>query len=83
MYFSSPGLLETVRAVARNISKGGMLIECSKFLAPMTSCQLGFTVPEWMTFKTDPDRVVMLEAQVRHSDKISGAYGLQFLESLS
>ena len=83
MYFSSPGLLETVRAVARNISKGGMLVECSKFLAPMTSCQLAFTVPEWMTFKTDADRVVMLEAQVRHSDKISGAYGLQFLESLA
>lgn len=80
MYFSSPGLLETVGAVARNISTGGMLVECPKALAPMTSCQLAFTVPEWMTPRSEMGKAVMLSAEVRHADKASGYYGMQFLE---
>ena len=83
VYFSSPGLLEMVSAVARNISRGGILMECSKFLAPMTSCQVAFTVPEWMSFKPSADRAVMLGAEVRHSSSNAGACGLQFVESLA
>lgn len=83
LYFSSPGLVETVRAVARNISKGGMLIECSESLAPKTSCQLSFTVPEWLPFKTGADREVMVAAQMCHANRISGTYGLQFLDQVA
>lgn len=81
--FSSPGLLETVRAVARNISKGGMLVECSKALAPMTFCHLTFRVPDWMTLQNGYDREIMLAAQARHANDTSRIYGLQFLEPLA
>jgi CheY-like chemotaxis protein len=83
LYFSSPGLVETVHAVARNISKGGMLIECPTFLPPKTSCQLSFKVPDWMPFKVGADRMVMLTAQACHADKNSGTYGLQFLDQVA
>ena len=83
LYFSSPGLVETVRAVARNISKGGMLIECAESLVPKTSFQLSFTVPEWLPFKTGADREVMVAAQTCHANRISGTYGLQFLDQVA
>lgn len=90
LYFNSPGLLEMLTGVARNISMGGMLVECSKYLEPMSSFQVAFTVPEWMSVKEKPDRftvgnarTVMVAAQARHSCKSSQAYGLQFLESFA
>jgi CheY-like chemotaxis protein len=83
VFVSSPGLLENVSAVARNISRGGLLMECSKFLAPMTSCELSFKVPEWMSVKTDLDRLVMVSAQSCRADRVSRTVGLQFLRPLA
>lgn len=80
--YISSGVIEVAHAVARNISKGGMLIEYSKTLDSMASYHLSFTVPEWMIFKSDADRAVAVASQVRHSSRTSGAYGLQFLEPL-
>lgn len=90
LYFNSPGLLEMVSAVARNISTGGMLVESSKILEPMTSFQVAFTIPEWMSAKGVAEHMVMgsarhimVAAQSRHCNKTSGTYGLQFLESFA
>jgi len=88
LYFNSPGYFEMQKGVARNISMGGALVECSKYLEPMSSFQVAFTVPEWMSVKEEPDRFVvgnarkvMVPAQARHSCRSSQSYGLQFLES--
>jgi CheY-like chemotaxis protein len=88
LYFNSPGLLEVQPGVARNISMGGMLVECSKYLEPMSSFQVAFTVPEWMSVKEEADRftvgktrTVMVPTQARHSCQSSQVFGLQFLES--
>jgi CheY-like chemotaxis protein len=87
---SSCGFHEKMLGVARNISKGGLLLECSKFLAPMTECLVAFTIPEWMSLKKIPDqtmegdgRDVMMVAQACHSNTNSKVYGLQFLEALA
>ena len=88
LYFNSPGLLEMQQGVARNISIGGMLVESSKYLEPMSSLQVAFTVPEWMSVKEEADRFtvgnprsVMVSTQARHFCKSSQTFGLQFLES--
>lgn len=78
-----PGLLESAPAMARNISRGGMLIQCSKFLAPLTACQLTFKIPEWMDFRLGMERPVMMSAQARHAGSISDTYGLQFMAPLA
>jgi CheY-like chemotaxis protein len=80
--FASSGLRETVQAVARNISKGGMLVECSKLLSPTTSFQVAFTVPDWMCLLNNTDRKVVMTAQVRHVTDAARTYGLQFVEPL-
>jgi len=82
-YFSSAGLLEVVKAVARNISRGGLLMACSEALNPTALCQLSFTVPEWLTFKTGVERDVMVSARVCHSNATSGVHGFQFLEPIA
>ena len=90
LYFNSPGLLELVSAVARNISTGGMLIESSKILEPMMSFQVAFTLQDWMSAKGVSDHMtmgnphhIMVAAQSRHGIRTSGTYGLQFLESFT
>jgi len=83
IFFSAPGMVEMVSAVARNISKGGMLIECAKSLAAAATLHLSFTIPEWMALRGRTDRNVMVEAQTRHSGPEAGVYGLQFAAPLA
>lgn len=83
LYCSIPGLLVSVPAVARNISRGGMRLQCSKFIPPKTLCQLSFTIPEWISLGNRADRSVMVEAQACYCDKHSGVYGFKFLQSLA
>jgi CheY-like chemotaxis protein len=80
--FNSLGLQDAVPALARNISRGGILLQCSQYMAPMTPCQLTFKIPEWMDFRAGTERSVMMSAQTRHVSPNSGTYGLQFLTPL-
>lgn len=83
IFFSAPGMVEMVSAVARNISKGGMLIECAKSLATAATLHLSFTIPEWMALRSGVERDVMIEVRTRHSSPAAGAYGLQFAVPLA
>lgn len=82
VYRSAPGLLETVQGMCRNISRGGMLVHCTSFLASRTLCQVAFQVPAWLVVGGESDRDVMVAARVRHSNRDASLYGLQFLEAL-
>lgn len=78
LFVSAPGMMEMVLAVARNISKGGMLLECSESLAAAATMHLAFTVPNWMAPRNRGDRHMMIEARTRHVNPATGTYGLQF-----
>jgi hypothetical protein len=82
LHLETPGHLSIIKAVARNISAGGMLIECATIPALMSACHVAFQVPEWGPFKTNRNRLVMAEARVQHCDRTGMNFGLAFASPL-
>lgn len=83
LFCEKPGMVETFSGVTRNISKGGMRLECTISLASAAKMRLSFTVPEWIALRNQKERDVMVEARTRHSNPATGLYGLQFAMPLA
>jgi hypothetical protein len=78
LFASAPGPVEMIMGVARNLSRGGMLLECSESLAPGATLHLSFAVPRWMTPRNRTDQPMTIEARTRHVNPATGTCGLQF-----
>ena len=82
LHMDSPGELAIISAVAKNISVGGLLIECAATPQSLTSCHVSFRIPEWIPFDGVTERDVMTLAQVRHNDPIRLTLNLAFTPPL-
>jgi hypothetical protein len=78
LHLESPGHLSILKAVARNISSGGMLVECPTVPAVMSACHVTFRIPEWGPFKAEHNRLVMAQARVQHCNQDGMHFGLAF-----
>jgi hypothetical protein len=81
LHIETPGHLSVLKAVARNISRGGMLIECATMPALKSACHVAFRVPDWVPFLV-PDNLVLAEARVQHCDRNAMNFGLAFAQPL-
>ena len=80
VYVNSAGHQAIWKATARNISNGGMRIECPTALSPMTPCHVAFSLPRWCKFKAPAaGPFLMVESQVRYYDSHHQAFGVSFL----
>ena len=82
LHMDSPGELAIIAAVARNISSGGLLLECAEAPAALASCHVSFRLPEWIPFGGVTERDVMAFARVRHNDRIHLTLNLAFAQPL-
>ena len=82
LHVDLPGQISIVAAVARNISAGGMLLECKSAPATLASCLVAFHVPDWFSFGADADRDVLVPALVRHGDRDHLTLGVSFATPL-
>jgi hypothetical protein len=78
LHFDTPGHLSIIKAVARDISSGGMRVECSAIPALMSACHVAFRIPEWGSFKIGSNSLVLAQAHVQHSDREGMSFGLAF-----
>lgn len=78
LHLESPGHLSILKAVARNISTGGMLVECPTIPSMMSACHVTFRVPPWGPFKAEHNRMVMAEARVQHCNPAGMNFGVAF-----
>lgn len=78
LHLQAPGNLSIVGAIARDISCGGMRVECPTIPALMSACHVAFRIPEWGSFKTERNRLVLAQARVQHCDRASMSFGLTF-----
>ena len=82
LHMDSPGKVSIIAAVARNISFGGMLLECAEAPASLTSCHVSFRLPEWSPFGGAAEQDVMALARVRHNDRTHLTLNMAFAEPL-
>jgi len=80
-HFDYPGQIRIITAMARNISSGGMLIECPSLPSSNTPCHVVFNVPDWMPCKQARHEVTA-SAQVLHAEPSSLTFGIMFKEPL-
>ena len=83
LHAEAPGLLEIFAAVARNISSGGMLLECSKAPDPRTLRYLSFSLPRESTFGGNAGRPMMVRARIKHRDPNNQTFGVEFASPLN
>lgn len=82
LHLVTPGHLAILKAVARNISSGGMLLECPTLPAPMSACHVLFDLPDWGPFKAYTERFILAEARVQHCEEDSLTFGVAFSRPL-
>ena len=83
LHLEASGEQKVIKATARNISDGGMLIECPNLLAPQTPCQISFSLPAGYPFSRPGSQTVLMEGQVRHCNEPSFSFGLAFTSPLT
>ena len=83
LHVGSPGFLSICYGVARNISAGGLLIECATVPPPHSECHVAFNLPHGIPVGARSSRDVMVKAHVRHSDRVHGNFGVSFAHPLS
>lgn len=78
----SSGEQKVIKAMARNISGGGLLIECPTILAPLTPCQVSFSLPAGYPFSRPGSQSILQEGLVRHCHESLFSFGLEFTSPL-
>jgi hypothetical protein len=82
LHLETPGNLSILNAVARDISRGGMLVECPTVPAIMSACYVTFRVPDWGPFKAHQNELVMAQARVQHCNPSRMSFGLAFANAM-
>lgn len=83
LHVDSPGELSISTGVARNISSGGMLIECPTVPPAHAACHVAFSLPEWVPVYAHSGRDFTARAHVRHRDIAHRTFGVSFACPLS
>ncbi len=83
VHLETPGHLSILNATARDISNGGMRVECATIPALMSACYVSFQIPEWGPFKAGYRKQVMAQARVQHCHPGGMSFGLAFLRPIS
>lgn len=82
LHVENPGNLSILKAVAKDISRGGMLVECAAVPALMSACYVTFRIPEWGPFKEHKNELVMAQARVQHCNPSRMSFGLAFANAM-
>ena len=82
LHLETPGNLSILNAVARDISRGGMLVECPTVPSLMSACYVTFRIPEWGPFKEHKNELVMAQARVQHCNPSRMSFGLAFANAM-
>lgn len=78
LHIDIPGQLAVISAVAKNLSRGGMLIACPTLPPLMSTCHVAFRIPEWVPFSAGRHPQIFAKAHVQHRDKAGMNFGLAF-----
>lgn len=78
LHLESPGSVQVVEAVARNISNHGMLLQCVQLPKVNSLCLLEFGFPQWSAPGRDEVKPVSIRAEIRHSEPALGTFGVAF-----